>query len=406
MPAPVPLSAGSCSGSGSRLLVYVGCKRPLGLLPTTGKRVPSVLQRQQQLQLQRRLGHSWVSGHPHSMLYKPSTANNKTYAAGNSGSASGSVVNGSYIIKSGSNGGNSALSSFLDFAGNSRYQAYNLARFSTFSAASSSSSSSSTPTAPSKDDQGADASTSIHADRARSNPASTDAQSPQLSSTEASTTTPHSTHSFSSSPATPSESSATPTKGQHDDKEDDWAVNESYSGHGGHGFTSSPSSSSTTTTPISDSSSDTLSSSSSISHSVPRIPDSGLDVDGDTDTSYESRTALQPSLSSFQSPSAIEASWRRTSESLPAVTTLSGTSVLPTNTTNKAGGLDLSSSTLVQQMLFRDRTPHADSSENEGSGWKQLEGNSQSGDPRKSDEDSNDDWDDLDHSSERKRSHG
>ncbi|KAF9980893.1 hypothetical protein BGZ65_004555, partial [Modicella reniformis] len=263
---------------------------------------------------------------------------------GNTGSTGGinSGANGSHGHHTNNSGGNTSPS-FLDFAGNSRYQAYNLARFSTFSAAASPSASSpsSFPSAPSKQDSSG-ASSSNHTDRAHSNPASADSKSP-----------------LSSTPLGISSS-----KQHHDDKDDDWAVNESYSGHSGHGFVTSSSSTSTST-------SDSKDSSSVSSISLPTSTTSTIaSRDDDSTSHYESsRTALQPSLSSFKSPASIEASWRRTSETLPPATLPPGKSILSTTTSSKAGGLDLSSSTLVQQMLFQERAPHADNSENENSGW-------------------------------------
>jgi len=42
---------------------------------------------------------------------------------------------------------------------------------------------------------------------------------------------------------------------------------------------------------------------------------------------------------------------------------------------SKAGGLDLSSSTLVQQMLFRDRAPHSDAEAKNDENQTKNEGN-------------------------------
>ncbi|KAI7819537.1 hypothetical protein BC939DRAFT_262861 [Gamsiella multidivaricata] len=377
MPAPATLSASKCTASSSRMLVYIGCRGPQGVLSITGKRTPcssSAWQRQQQQQ--RRLGHSWISGHPRSILYKPSTANNKASSAGYTGGMSGcnSGISGS-PSNGASNSSSGNFSTFLDFAGNGRYQAYNLARFSTFSAVSSSSSSSSsspTSSAPSNQDSGvAGSSTSSHTDRAHSNSAPADAQSPSSSSPSSSTLSTPPSPVPSSGAGLSTSTTALSSKNSHndkedkenkEDKEDDWAVNESYSGHGGHSFTSS------TTEP-----SDASSSSSVIVPSSSRI--SGrFSHNNDSDASYEqSRTALAPSLLSPKSPEAIEASWRRTSETLPSVTSPPLNSILSPGSANKAGGLDLSSSTLVQQMLFKERAPHADNPESENNDEKQSD---------------------------------
>ncbi|KAG0326209.1 hypothetical protein BGZ99_009916 [Dissophora globulifera] len=222
--------------------------------------------------------------------------------------------------------------------------AYSLARFSTFSAAASSSPIS--PAPASKQDRDSDASRN-HEDRAHSNPALEDNQSEPASS---STT--------SSSAVT----SSTAAKNRGDEKEDDWAVNECYSGHSNHDF--SPSSSSSSSSFPSTSTSDSSPDMSSLSPTSPLIPITSDDtfIDNDANSGYESR-ALGPSPSSFKSASAIQASWRRTSESLPSVVVPEGTPALASKPPNTAGGLDLSSSTLVQQMLFQERAPHVDSSE-------------------------------------------
>lgn len=273
---------------------------------------------------QTRAGHSWISGHPHSVLYK-STSGSKPSVSGSSpimtpGGNTGSAGSGSYS-------GPSSVSSFLEFAGNSRYQAFNLARFSTFSAASASSSSSSpnsksenpscsplssTPSTPSQQDQtGSDKSSQPH-----SNSVEPETQSPQ--------------------------SSTTATSGSQEDKDDDWAVNESFSGHNGHGFAKAPSS------------------------------DSGATSESNNADTNNPTHTTPPSPSSFKDSASIQASWRRTSDSIPAVATPGGPSL---SSQSKAGGLDLSSSTLVQQMLFKERPPHADKTESD-KGWKQEdEGN-------------------------------
>ncbi|KAG0327362.1 hypothetical protein BG000_000992 [Podila horticola] len=223
---------------------------------------------------------------------------------------------------SGSYSGPSSVSSFLEFAGNSRYQAFNLARFSTFSAASASSSSSSpnsnsenpscsplssTPSTPSQQDQtGSDKSSQPH-----SNSVEPETQSPQ--------------------------SSTTATSGSQEDKDDDWAVNESFSGHSGHGFAKAPSS------------------------------DSGATSESNNADTNNPTHTTPPSPSSFKDSASIQASWRRTSDSIPAVATPGGPSL---SSQSKAGGLDLSSSTLVQQMLFKERPPHADKTESD-KGWKE-----------------------------------
>ncbi|KAF9300152.1 hypothetical protein BGZ74_008235 [Mortierella antarctica] len=219
---------------------------------------------------------------------------------------------------SGSYSGPSSVSSFLEFAGNSRYQAYSLARFSTFSAVSASSSSSppnsnSPPSTPSQQDQSSAG--SDKASQPHSNSAEPETQSPK--------------------------SSTTSTTGTQEDKDDDWAVNESYSGHGGHG-----------------------------GHRLAKTPssDSGATSESNNvDTNNATHTTLQPSSSSFKDSASIQASWRRTSDSIPTVATPGGPSLSPQS---KAGGLDLSSSTLVQQMLFKERPPRANETESD-KGWKQ-----------------------------------
>ncbi|KAG0260896.1 hypothetical protein BG011_001550 [Mortierella polycephala] len=397
MPTPVAITAGSCSTSGCRLLAFsMGNKRATMLMQVTGKRTLGLLRRQQH-----RHGHTWISGHPHNTFYKPTTATKKTNAAGGTTcSHSSSSGFNSTPGNGASSSGNT--SSFLDFAGNGRYQAYNLARFSTFSAVSSSSSSSSSSsplplsaTSPSGSQEpgsvgAASSSQGSHANKAYSNPDPVDAQSP-LSSPSPPTTT-----------ATTATTTATSSSGGQDDKDDDWAVNESFSGHGAQNFSSESSSSSSTTT-------------SNATTTPSSISSFGEDSDDNDDNSgYEtSRTALQPSLSSFKSPSAIEASWRRTSNSLPSVTNLSGSSVLSSPSSSKAGGLDLSSSTLVQQMLFQDRLPHSsDSIEGDDSSSEQTDKGKQNGIDSDADVDEGgnnrkddfDDWD-IDEETSRERRH-
>ncbi|KAF9906037.1 hypothetical protein EC991_001119 [Linnemannia zychae] len=344
MPSPATLPRSSCSGSSSRLLISLRCSRSSsGLGTVVSKRTPMALQ-------QRRLGHSWISGHPHSLLYKPATAANQSKNAGACGGGNGVNTGASSYGQhsspnNGSNSGSSSSSSFLDFAGNSRYQAYALARFSTLSVASSASSSSSSSSSSStllsssgqagssgsqapgsssiRQEPTDSASARHHEDRAHSNPA--DTQSPASSSTSTATT-PLSTSSL------PAPSSA--SKKEHDDTEDAWAVNESYSGHA--------SSSSTTSS------------------------------DNDTKDDRSRTPSFSPDSTSSKprDPAAIEASWRRTSDSIPS-TPFSGNAGLSSSSSSKAGGLDLSSSTLVQQMLFKERAPHADSSESNSGESKQ-----------------------------------
>ncbi|KAG0374906.1 hypothetical protein BGX24_009768 [Mortierella sp. AD032] len=298
------------------------------------------------LQQQRRLGHSWISGHPHSLLYKPATAANQSKHTGACGSGNGVNTGAGSSANGGSSSGNSSSSSFLDFAGNSRYQAYTLARFSTLSVASSASSSSSSfSTSSSLGEAGSsgsqvsgsssirqeptDSSSGRHYedDRPHSNPA--DTQSPVSSSTSTTTS--------STSPLPASTlSSSSVSKKEHDDTEDAWAVNESYSGHAS-------------------SSSNATSSDNGTKNDHSRTPPSFQ-----TDS-----TSSKP-----RDPAAIEASWRRTSDSIPS-TPFSGNNVLSSSSSSKAGGLDLSSSTLVQQMLFKERAPHADSSEDDNGKAKQ-----------------------------------
>ncbi|KAF9372108.1 hypothetical protein CPB97_001458, partial [Podila verticillata] len=160
---------------------------------------------------QTRAGHSWISGHPHSILYKSASGSKASVSSSSPNMAPGNTGSAG----SGSYSGPSSVSCFLEFAGNSRYQAYSLARFSTFSVASASSSSSS-PNSTSENP---------------SLPSST--ASPQQASSAGSDKASQS-HS-NSAPETQSQSSTTPTSGNPEDKDDDWAVNESYSGHGGHG---------------------------------------------------------------------------------------------------------------------------------------------------------------------------
>ncbi|KAF9186132.1 hypothetical protein BGZ50_002625 [Haplosporangium sp. Z 11] len=384
MPAPATITAGSCSASSCRLLAFsMGNKRTTMLLQVTGKRTLGLLRCQHQQQ--HRHGHTWISGHPHNTFYKPTAAAKKANAAGgtacphsNSSGFNSTPCNGA------SSSGNT--SSFLDFTGNSRYQAYNLARFSTFSAVSSSSSSSPLPfsaRSPSGSQEpgsvgAATSSLGCHANKTHSNPDPVDTQSP-MSSPLPSTAT-----------ASTATTTATSTSGGQDDKDDDWAINESFSGHGAQSFSSESSSSSTTT-------SDAAATPSSIS---PFNEDSNNNDDNSSDES--SRTALQPSSSSFKSPSAIEASWRRTSDSLPSVTNLSGSSVLSSPSSSKAGGLDLSSSTLVQQMLFQERLPHSsDSFEGNDSSSERTNKGKQNGidsdrDVDEGDSNRKDDFDDWD----------
>ncbi|KAF9125392.1 hypothetical protein BGW39_007425 [Mortierella sp. 14UC] len=248
-----------------------------------------------------RRGHSWISGHPHSLLYKPTTAANQSKNASACGGGNGVNTGASSYGQRGSpyNGpscGNSSSSSFLDFAGNSRYQAYTLARFSTLSVASSASSSSS----------------------------SSSSSSTLLSS---------------SGQAASTLSSSSASKKEHDDTDDAWAVNESYSGHA----------SSSSATPSDKNTKDDR---------------SGTPSDKNTKDDRLGTPSFHPdnASSKLRDPAAIEASWRRTSDSIPS-TPFSGNTGLSSSSSSKAGGLDLSSSTLVQQMLFKERAPHADSSE-------------------------------------------
>ncbi|KAF9570644.1 hypothetical protein EC968_001531 [Mortierella alpina] len=291
---------------------------------------------------------------PTTLLYKPATVGNKK-----KGSAGG--LNGSMAGLNGATGSStttpcnssaSATTSFMEFAGNSRYQAYNLARFSTLSAVSSSATlpngSSRTSADSRSPEKGHDAqegpSSSSHANRAHSNPAESDTQSPLSPSMGSSLPS----SSSSSTTALPGSSSSSPasdvpasTKNQ-EDKDDDWAINESYSGHGGQTYSSRNSS-----IPPPGTSSNTASTAAS-------------QGDRKDDEDSDSRTTLQPSLSSFKSSSDIERSWRRTSDSLSSPPNSSASPTLSASLASKAGGLDLSSSTLVQQMLFRDRAPHSD----------------------------------------------
>ncbi|KAF9964067.1 hypothetical protein BGZ70_006981 [Mortierella alpina] len=288
------------------------------------------------------------------LLYKPATAGNKK--KGSAGCSNGSMAGlngatGSSTTTTASNGSVSAATSFLEFAGNSRYQAYNLARFSTLSAASSSVTSPTGSSRASADsrppEKGHDAqegpSSSSHASRAHSNPAESDTQSP-LSPSMGSSLPPSSPSSIGAlSGSSSSASAASASSKSQEDKDDDWAVNESYSGHGGQTY--SPRAPSIPPPGTSSNTSSTLTS-----------QDDRSDDEGNND----SRTKLQPSLSSFKSSSDIERSWRRTSDTLSPSSNSSASPTLSASLASKAGGLDLSSSTLVQQMLFRDRAPHSD----------------------------------------------
>ncbi|KAF9337869.1 hypothetical protein BGZ91_009205 [Linnemannia elongata] len=318
-----------------------------------------------------RLGHSWISGHPHSLLYKPATAANQASskgATGSCGSSGNSINTGAGQPSGGSsynhnNGGNSSSSSFLDFAGNSRYQAYTLARFSTLSIASSSASSSSfsSSSSPSSSGQAGSSGSQIpgsssirqeptdsassrhHQDRTHSNPA--DAQSPESSSTST-TSSLNTASSLPTSLSSLSSSASSATNKEHDDTEDAWAVNESYSGHA---------------------------SSSN--------PPSSSDDSKDDPSKISFRQDVTPA--DPRDPAAIDASWRRTSDTIPS-TPFSSSSVLSpssssSSASSKAGGLDLSSSTLVQQMLFKERAPHADSSEGDNSSKQDQQQHSKEG---------------------------
>ncbi|KAG0043287.1 hypothetical protein BGZ83_011630 [Gryganskiella cystojenkinii] len=392
--ASMSMSMGSCASKSlvtpvrSNLHCYIGCGRPI----VTGKRALLtsgrpllVLDRQQ-----RRMGHSWISGHPHSMLYKPtsSTGGSVSTGAGHSTHASNSCTPSSR-----------SSTSFLDFAGNGRYQAYTLARFSTLSAVSSSTSTPSattlskppkeqeaSTTTPGSDREGPQnpQTSQTHAD-SNSNPDS-DGQSPTSSSLLQSSTPPTSFLSPSSDTASSSSTADIP-----EDKDDAWAVNESYSGHGG------------STTPLSSSSTD-------LDNSTHQ--ESGNNSTGELPT----RIDIQPSLSSSKSPAEIEASWRRTSDSIPPTPTPSSSSSSSSSASpslsGKPGSLDLSSSTLVQQMLFKERPLHTTESSND---LKQSdEGNtSRARFPAAARESSTydydadaDDWDHRHNGMERKRSTG
>ncbi|CAO3563539.1 unnamed protein product [Mortierella alpina] len=284
------------------------------------------------------------------LLYKPATAgNNKKGSAGcSNGSMAGLYGATGSSTTTTSNGSVGPATSFLEFAGNSRYQAYNLARFSTLSAVSSSATSPTGSPRASADsrspEKGHDAqegpSPSSHASRAHSNPAEADTQSP-ISPSMGSSLPPSSSSSTGAlSGSFSSTANSSSSSKSQEDKDDDWAINESYSGHGGQTY--SPAS-----IPPPGTSSDasfTLAS-----------QDDRSDTEGS-----DSRTKLQPSLSSFKSPSDIERSWRRTSDTLSSSSNSSASPTLSATLASKAGGLDLSSSTLVQQMLFRDRAPHSD----------------------------------------------
>ncbi|KAG0030061.1 hypothetical protein BGZ81_003101 [Podila clonocystis] len=292
----------------SRLLV-MGCRR--ATVSVTGKCAWA----------QTRAGHSWISGHPHSILYKSASGSKPSVSGSSSnmapGGNTGSAGSGSYS-------GSSSVSSFLEFAGNSRYQAYNLARFSTFSVASASSSSSSGNT---------------NSENPSSSPLSSTPATPSQDQSSAGSDKASKPQSNSAGPETQSLiSSTTSTSRTQEDKDDDWAVNESYSGHGGHGFAKAPCSNSEATS-----------------------------ESNNADTNNATHTTLQPSPSSYKDSASLQDSWRRTSDSIPAIATPGGPSL---SLQSKAGGLDLSSSTLVQQMLFKERPPHADETESD-QGWKQ-----------------------------------
>ncbi|GJJ75713.1 hypothetical protein EMPS_08071 [Entomortierella parvispora] len=298
---------------------------------------------------QRRMGHTWISGHPHNILYKPSssTGGNKASniscaSAGHSSAASSSSACGAL--------------SFLDFAGNSRYQAYNLARFSTLSAVSSTSSSSSVAAAWSSkplEHQGPSTNTPAPG-------SSQGQQDPLVSQNHVGSDSKSDADGqslISSSPASAplvSDNSApVGSADTADDKDDAWAVNESYSGHGG---TIPPPSSSKLVAPS--------------SGPVDGELDDQESYSTERDPSDVSSRELRPSLSSFKSPVDIEASWRQTSDSIPSQPSSNPTITSSSLSSNKPGSLDLSSSTLVQQMLFKERPPH----KTDGNGdWEKSE---------------------------------
>ncbi|KAF9427505.1 hypothetical protein BGZ94_004770 [Podila epigama] len=219
--------------------------------------------------------------------------------------------------------------SFLDIAGNSRYQSYNLARFSTFSAASVSSTSSTFKSQSSEDTQGS----STQADSS---------STPGIAEKSAASAHSNSVTASNTPSRTPSSSTDDQdSKDDKDDKDDAWAVNESYSGHGGLAFRE--------TTP------------------------SNISVKSDaTSDSRSDQSSSQPSLSSYKDSSSVEAAWRRTSDSSPTSSSAPGShgnTLLSSQ--NNAGGLDLSSSTLVQQMLFKERPPHSQEDKKSDANWKQ-----------------------------------
>ncbi|KAF9976418.1 hypothetical protein BGZ73_008620 [Actinomortierella ambigua] len=302
--------------------------------------------------------HTWITGHPHRIAFNNTSAS--LSSANSVGNASSSQQACSLGTTAGAGAGASAhvpSGTLMDFAGNSRFLANHLARFSTLSAVSSASSPS--PSSP-----------------AAFSPVSSQQQPQGSSKTRASPSqdADPSSGSGSSSAQTKFGTSATTASPSTDDKEDDaWEVNESFTGHSG-------SSRSITT---------------SDSRINPQKPDetelparatSGSSASTDQDDTQDtlrhnhhhsdddSPTTLRPSLSSFKDAASIEKSWRRTSDQLSQSASSSPSSSSSTGSTagttlsrsggqNQAGNLDLSSSTLVQQMLFGDRRPSSSETE-------------------------------------------
>ncbi|KAG0228179.1 hypothetical protein BGW42_002336 [Actinomortierella wolfii] len=160
--------------------------------------------------------------------------------------------------------------------------------------------------------------------------------------------------------------SATAGPSTTEDKDDDaWAINESYSGHSASGGSSSSRDGTRTDnanrmTSHSEGDSDRRHASSPMA-SQDNVQEGHKHHNDDDDR----HSTLRPSLSSFKDAASIEKSWRRTSDQLtPNSTSASSTSSKSSSSgstisrpggQSQAGNLDLSSSTLVQQMLFRDR---------------------------------------------------
>ncbi|KAG0253962.1 Aminoacyl tRNA synthase complex-interacting multifunctional protein 1 [Actinomortierella ambigua] len=335
--------------------------------------------------------HTWITGHPHRIAFN----NNSTSlsSATSAGNASAACSSGS--IASAGASAHAAVSSgtLMDFAGNSRFLANHLARFSTLStvsSASSPSSSSSSPAtllspAPSQQQQ-----------QQQQQPRQPESAQPSGSTQQGSSKAQEPSQDTGSGSVSGSSSGQTKfgtsaTKASTEDKDDDaWEVNESYSGHGSGGTRGNiapdsrknqrqqdgaePSLSPAPTTPDSSSSS-----ASTGQNDTQDTHHNNNHQHGDDDD----HSTLRPSLSSFKDAASIKKSWRRTSDQLshsasspsssssssppqpsptPAGST-AGSTLSRSGGQSQAGQLDLSSSTLVQQMLFGDRRPPSSGTE-------------------------------------------